>query len=68
MLVPYYPELTPLKEFADEYQLSAISRNGWGVEMMIAHEQALNEKGVLASALGIRRSDDGKIVTNATRK
>lgn len=51
----YFPEFKPLEVFTEELLLVSESKDGWGVESMIRHEQAVNEKRWLELGLGKER-------------
>ena len=57
-IVEYFPEFKGLKEFADEFLLASISKEGWGVDRMIQYEQAIGEKRIMQ--LGLRPQDQQK--------
>lgn len=50
-ITQYFPEFEGLEAFADEFLLASISKEGWGVDRMIAHEQAISEKRMMQLGL-----------------
>lgn len=50
-LVTDFPEFQGLAEYADEFLLASISKEGWGVDRMIQHEQAISEKRMMQLGL-----------------
>ena len=53
----YYKEFEPLNLFTKTFLLVSESKDGWGVDRMIQHEQAVSEKRLLQ--LGLRTKDRG---------
>lgn len=56
----YFPEFEGLEAFADEFLLASISKEGWGVDRMIAHEQAISEKRMMQLGLKPQGEQGGK--------
>ena len=54
-IVKYFPEFKGLEDFADEFLLASISKEGWGVDRMIQYEQAIGEKRIMQ--LGLRQQE-----------
>lgn len=54
----YFPELEPLEKTCNQFLLTSLSKDGFGVSSMIQHEQAINEKRMIQ--LGLRPQDQGK--------
>jgi hypothetical protein len=50
-----YPELKPLKDFAEEFLYTSLSKEGWGIDHIIAYEQAIGEKRLMQ--LGLKTQD-----------
>lgn len=50
-IVTDFPEFQGLAEYADEFLLASISKEGWGVDRMIQHEQAISEKRMMQLGL-----------------
>lgn len=50
-LVKYDEEFEGLDKFTDEFLLASISKDGWGVDRMIQHEQAVSEKRLIQLGL-----------------
>lgn len=57
-IVEDFPQFQGLKDYADQFLLTSISKEGWGVDRMIAHEQAINEKRMMQ--LGLKQVEGGK--------
>ena len=53
----YFNEFEPLEFFTDEFLLVSESKDGWAVDRMIQHEQAVSEKRLLQ--LGLRTKERG---------
>jgi hypothetical protein len=52
-----WPEFQGLEDYAKEFLLASTSKEGWGVDRMIAHEQAISEKRMMQ--LGLRPQGEG---------
>lgn len=48
----WFPEGQPLRVYAEIYLQVSASKNGWGIDKIIEHEQALGEKSMMR--LGLR--------------
>ena len=57
-ITKYFPEFKGLEDFADEFLLASISKEGCGVDRMIQYEQAIGEKRIMQ--LGLRPQDQQK--------
>ena len=58
-----WPEFEGLEDYAKEFLCASISKEGWGVDRMISHEQAISEKRLMQ--LGFRQGGE---TSNASKK
>jgi hypothetical protein len=54
----WFPEFEGLEDFAREFLLASISKEGWGVDRVIQYEQAISEKRLVQ--LGLKSGEQGK--------
>lgn len=47
----HFPEMKPLEDLCNQFLLASVSKEGWGVDRMIAYEQAIGEKRLLQLGL-----------------
>lgn len=62
-----FPELQPLKDFATEFLYTSLSKEGWGIDHIIAYEQAIGEKRLMQLGLKTQETSKEK-VTDAIKK
>jgi hypothetical protein len=62
-----FKEMKVLQAFSEDVLLASMSKDGWGVEKMIQHEQAIGERRLMQLGLGPNQPKPEKAKTNDTK-
>ena len=59
-ITDFFPEFVGLEKFADQFLLSSMSKDGFGVNSVIQYEQATSEKRLMQLGMKAEKTQDVK--------